>query len=90
MFTPGTPEETKTAAKERLASRFKWIDEQLAGKNYLMGEQFTVADGYLFTVTNWTVPMKIDLAPYPNLVALRQRVAARPAVQKVMKDEGLV
>jgi glutathione S-transferase len=55
-----------------------------------MGAQFTVADGYLFTVTNWAKPMNIDLTPYANLLAFRARVAARPAVQKAMKDEGLI
>ena len=90
LFNPATPDEVKAAAKERLAGRLKWIDEQLAGKQYLMGDQFTVADGYLFTVTNWAKPMNIDLTPYANLQAFRARVAARPAVQKAMKDEGLI
>jgi glutathione S-transferase len=90
LFNPATPDEVKAAAKERLAGRLKWIDEQLAGKDYLMGAQFTVADGYLFTVTNWAKPMNIDLTPYANLQAFRARVAARPAVQKAMKDEGLI
>jgi glutathione S-transferase len=90
LFNPATPDEVKAAAKERLAGRLKWIDEQLAGKQYLMGAQFTVADGYLFTVTNWAKPMNIDLTPYANLLAFRARVAARPAVQKAMKDEGLI
>ncbi|QTD45445.1 glutathione transferase GstA [Ottowia testudinis] len=90
LFNPAMPEEAKTLAKERLVSRFKWLDGELAGKTYLMGEDFTVADGYLFVVTNWTKPMNIDLSPYPHLVAFRGRVAARPAVQAAMRHEGLI
>ena len=90
LFNPASPDEVKAAAKERLATRLKWVDEQLAGKTWLMGDDFSVADGYLFTVTNWAKPMQIDLSPYPNLVAWRARVAARPAVQAAMKAEGLL
>jgi len=90
LFNPATPDEYKTIAKDKLVSRLKWIDSQLEGKAYLMGEQFSVADGYLFTVTNWAKPMNVDLAPYPNLLAYRERVAARPAVQQAMKTEGLL
>ena len=90
LFNPASPDEVKAAAKERLATRLKWVDEQLAGKTWLMGDDFGVADGYLFTVTNWAKPMQIDLSPYPNLEAWRARVAARPAVQAAMKAEGLL
>jgi len=89
LFNPATPDEYKTIARERLVSRLKWVDSQLEGKQYLMGDNFTVADGYLFTVTNWSRPMSIDLTPYPNLLAYRERVAARPAVQAAMQAEGL-
>jgi glutathione S-transferase len=90
LFKPNTPEEYKTIAKENLATRFAWLDKQLAGRDYLMGGTFTVADAYLFTVVNWTHPMKIDLAPYPNLAAFQKRVAARPKVREAMQAEGLL
>ena len=90
LFNPAMPEEAKTLGKEKLATRFKWLDGELKHKQYLMGDNFSVADGYLFTVTNWAQPMNIDLKPYPNLVAYRERVAARPAVQEAMKAEGLL
>ncbi len=90
LFNPAMPDAAKTLAKERLAGRLKWLDGEMAGKSYLMGEDFTVADGYLFVVTNWAKPMNIDLSAYPNLQAFRQRVAARPAVQAAMKHEGLI
>ena len=90
LFKPNTPEEYKAIAKENLAARFAWLDKQLAGRDYLMGSTFSVADAYLFTVVNWTLPMKIDLAPYPNLAAFQKRVAARPKVREAMQAEGLL
>ena len=90
LFRPTTPDEYKKIAKENLAGRFAWLDKQLAGKDYLMGKQFTVADAYLFTVLNWTKPTQIDLSQWPNLAAYHARVAARPKVQEAMKAEGLV
>jgi glutathione S-transferase len=90
LFVPTTHPDTKAAAIERLQSRLQWVDGELAGKQYLMGDQFTVADGYLFVVTNWGQYVGLDLAPYANLVAYRARVAARPAVIAAMKAEGLI
>ena len=90
LFNPATPEEYKPMVRERLLQRLQWVDGQLAGKQYLMGDQFTVADGYLFTVTNWTQPTKLDISGLANLAAYRERVGARPAVQAAMKAEGLL
>jgi glutathione S-transferase len=89
LFNPKMPEEGKQVYRDRLAARFQWLDGELAGKPYVMGEHFTVADAYLFVVTRWTKPMQIDLAPYPNLRAHNERVGARPAVQEALKVEGL-
>jgi len=90
LFNPAMPEEGKQIYRDRLASRFQWVDGQLAGKDYLLGDNFSVADAYLFTVSNWTKPMNIDLASFKNLLAWRERVSARPAVQEAMKAEGLL
>lgn len=90
LFTPGTPDATKAAAIERLHNRLQWVEGELAGKQYLMGDTFTVADCYLFTVTNWGQYVGVSLDAYPNLLAYRARVAARPAVQAAMKAEGLL
>ena len=90
LFNPATPEETKTMARAKLAERLKWVDGQLEGRQYLMGDQFSVADGYLFTVSNWGALVGVDVSGYANLVAFRARVAARPAVQEAMKAEGLL
>ena len=83
-------DEAKTVFRNKLHDRFKWVDEQLAGKQFLLGEQFSVADAYLFTVSNWGQLVGVDLSGYPNLVAYRARVGSRPAVQEAMKAEGLV
>jgi len=90
LFNPATPEEYKTIARDKLVSRYKWVDAQLEGKQYLTGDHFTVADGYLFTVTNWTKPTGVDISGFPNLQAWHARVGARPAVQEAMKAEGLL
>ncbi len=90
LFNPAMPDEAKTIARERLLIRLAHVDAQLAGKDYLMGSAFTLPDAYLFTVLRWTVPLKIDLAPYSNLQAFQKRMEARPAVRAAMKVEGLI
>jgi glutathione S-transferase len=90
LFKPNTPEEYKKIAKENLANRFNWMDQQLAGKDYLTGKTFTVADAYAFVLLGWTRPMQIDLARWPNLQAFHKRVAARPKVKEAMQAEGLI
>jgi glutathione S-transferase len=90
LFKPNTPEEYKKISKENLANRFDWLDKQLAGRDYLMGKAFTVADAYLFVLLNWTKFQSIDLAKWPNLSAFQARVGARPKVQEALKAEGLV
>jgi len=90
LFNPAMPEEAKKVFRDKLAARFEWVDQQLAGKDYLMGDNFSVADAYLFTVSNWTKPMNIDLSARKNVLAWRERVGARPAVQEAMKAEGLI
>jgi glutathione S-transferase len=90
LFKPATPDEYKKMARDNLAERYAYLDEKLAGKQYIMGERFTVADGYAFTVTNWARIVKVDLAPWPNVTAFMDRVRARPKVQEALKAEGLV
>ena len=90
LFNPAIPEEAKQVFRDKLAQRFEFVDGQLEGRDYLMGEHFSVADAYLFTVSNWTKPMNIDLSQRKNLLAWRERVGARPAVQEAMKVEGLL
>jgi glutathione S-transferase len=90
LFNPAMPEEAKAAYRDKLVGRYKYIDEQLEGRDYLMGEQFSVADAYLFTVTNWASRVGVDLSGFARVQAFQARVAARPAVQAAMKAEGLI
>lgn len=90
LFQPTTPPETRQAVSERLANRFDYLQSAMGSQSYLMGEQFSVADAYLFTVLNWSTYVKIDLERWPTLAAYHKRVAARPAVQAAMLEEGLI
>lgn len=90
LFNPATPAEYKTVVIDRLQSRLKWVDGELAGRQYLMGERFSVADPYLFTVTGWAPHVGVDISGLAGIAAFRARVAARPAVQAAMKEEGLL
>ena len=79
--------------EERIAylkRRYALIEKQLAGKKFLFGDQFTIADAYLFVVTNWGRGVQVDLGEFPNLLAFQKRVAERPAVRQAMVREGLI
>ena len=90
MFSPVLADDAKAFFKDRVMAKFKYVDGALAGHDYLMGKQFTVADGYLFTMLSWADRMKFDLSAMPNLLAYNARVAARPMVQQALTKEGLM
>lgn len=90
LFVKTTPDETRAERHEYLRKRYRTIEAALDGKSYLFGEQFTVADAYLFVVTSWARFVKLDLSDFPNVQAFLARVAARPAVQAAMTAEGLI
>lgn len=90
FFNPATPAEWKAMCRANLERRFGYIAEQLAGQDYLMGADFSVADAYLFTVMGWAKYIELDLSQWPALAAYQARVAARPAVVAAMKAEGLL
>jgi glutathione S-transferase len=90
FFNPALTEEWRKAVTDRLGLRFDWLARQLDGKNYLMGDRFTIADAYLFVILNWAVPSKFDMSKWPVLQDYHKRVAARPKVQEALKAEGLV
>jgi glutathione S-transferase len=89
MFSPLLSEDAKPFFRDRAMSKFKYIDGKLAGRDYLMGKQFTVADAYLFVMLSWAERMKFDLSGLSNLLAYKERVAARPKVQEALIKEGL-
>lgn len=90
LFNPATSDATRAERKDYLARRYQIIEAALAKQPFLLGEQFSVADAYLFTVTNWAAHVGLDLSGFPALQAFQVRVAARPAVQAAMKAEGLL
>lgn len=90
LFNPATAEETRKERAEYLLKRFTLVEQMLAAQPYLLGAQFSVADAYLFTVTNWASYVKLDLSAFPNLLAFQKRVAERPAVQAALQAEGLL
>ena len=89
LFNPNLSDDTKQFFRGRISDRFKWVDQQLQGRKFLLGEDFSVADAYLFTVSNWAKPMGISLDGLDNLLAFRKRVGERPAVQAALAAEGL-
>lgn len=90
LFNSKLSEETKTIAREALARRFDYLSTQLREKSYLMGDTFTVADGYLFTVLGWSRMTNVDLSKWPVLTAYVERIAKLSAVREAMKAEGLI
>jgi len=88
LFQPALSDDAKGFFRDRLAGKFKYVDEKLAGKDYLMGT-FSVADGYLYVMLRWADGMKLDLSALKNLAAYKARMAARPKVQEALKSEGL-
>jgi glutathione S-transferase len=90
LFSDATPEVTSTERKTYLHKRYNFIEKILAKQPYLLGDHFTVADAYLFTVTRWADYVKLDLSTFPSLQAFQKRVAQRPAVDAALRAEGLI
>jgi len=90
LFQPVFDDEVKGFFKTRLTAKFKYIDGALAGKDYLLGKDFSVADGYLFVMLKWAERMGLDLSGFKNLMAYKDRVGARPKVMEALTKEGLM
>jgi glutathione S-transferase len=89
LFMPNIPDDVRKMGVERLKQRLNYLSSTLTDRAYLMGE-FSVADAYLFTCLNWHNYLQLSLDAWPALLAYLKRVAERPAVQKVLKEEGLI
>lgn len=87
LFNPNSAEAQKTASVQALKGRFAYLENELGTRPYLMGDQYTVADAYLFVVLSWAGYVKLELSP--KLKTYQGRIAARPAVQAALKAEGL-
>ena len=90
LFKPTTPDAYKAIVKANLDKQFAYLDKTLAGKDYLTGKNFTVADAYLFTIMNWRQLHKMDISAYKNLATYLDRISARPKVKEAMQAEGLL
>jgi glutathione S-transferase len=90
LFNPESSAEMKQASVNALIKKFDWLTGFLGDKTFLLGNTFSVADAYLFTVLKWTRIVKIDLARWPALAAYQARIAQRPKVQAALKEEGLL
>ena len=90
LFNPATPDATRDERRAYLTRRYALVEQHLATNDYLLGRQISIADAYLFVVTNWAGPTKLDLSAFPALQAFQKRIAGRPAVQAAMVAEGLV
>jgi glutathione S-transferase len=89
LFNPAIPDDVKNFFRDRIMGKFRYTESQLADRDYLMGKQFTVADGYLYTMMRWADGHKLDLSALPHLTAFKTRVEARPKVQEALTKEGL-
>lgn len=89
LLRPGGPEDTKTSIRDKLGLRLGYVARHLASRQYLVGDHFTVADAYLYTILTWTRIAGIDLSAWPVLAAYRERIQQRPAVQAARAAEGL-
>jgi len=90
LFRPDVLPAVREERLAYLARRYALIEKQLEGRKYLLGDRFTVADAYLFTLTRWARGVKLDLSGFPNLEAFQKRVGSRKAVLEAMRAEGLI
>jgi glutathione S-transferase len=90
LIKPNIPDEYKPVARLNLDLRFDWLNKELAGRDYLVGMSFTIADAYLFTALLWADTVKMDLAKWQHLTAYRSRIGSRPKVIEALKAEGLM
>ena len=90
IFRPTTPEEYKTLSRAYIARRLAILEKQLAGNQYVLGDKFSAADAYAFTILRWSGFTKVDLTPFPSIVAYMARMEARPKVHQTLQEEGLL
>jgi glutathione S-transferase len=90
LFNPEISAEAKAAAKTVVGKKLDWLTGFLGSKTHLLGNTFTVADAYLFTVLSWGAHVGIDIKQWPVLAAYHSRIAQRPKVQQALKEEGLL
>jgi glutathione S-transferase len=90
IFKPAASEDVKTFARDAVGERFDYVNGQLGGGPFLLGETLTLPDAYLFVMAGWAEMMLGGLDRWPNVAALRQRMLQRSAVRHVLRFEGLL
>jgi len=90
LWNPASASEWKQATRDQLAKKFDYVEQQLGDRPFLTGNQFTIADAYLFVMLGWTAMHDIDIGRWPGLTAFQERAAKRPSVRQVLEFEGLV
>ncbi|GGY62051.1 glutathione S-transferase [Cellvibrio zantedeschiae] len=90
LFNAKLDASAKATLRSVLRKKYEWLETQLAQRDYLTGNEFTIADAYLFTVTGWAAHVDLSLADLPNLQAYLTRIKNRPAVKAAMQAEGLL
>lgn len=90
LFNPALPADFRPAVIDRAKLRIGVLDKHLAENNYIMGDTFSIADAYAFTILNWANPLNVDISEFKNVAAFMARVAGRPKVQDALKAEGLI
>jgi glutathione S-transferase len=88
LFYPALDERAKDVFRERLKTRFAFVDQHLSTHEYLLGQDYSIADLGLYAITGWTPRVGFDIHPYPNLIAHQARIAKRDAVREVHRIEG--
>lgn len=89
LFNPATPDAMKQIAKENIARRLAYIEDRLDDRSYLLGNDFSVADAYLYVILSWRERLGVDISNFPKVTALYERIRARPSVKEARKAEGL-
>lgn len=89
LFNPATSEQQRNQRVEQLQRRYALVEQPLQTQPFLTGPDFSIADAYLFVVSRWATPLKVDLSAFPALLAFQDRIATRPAVQAALRAEGL-
>jgi glutathione S-transferase len=89
LFRPNVDEAVRAMFKESLAKRLDYIEQRLGNTPFLLGENFTVADAYLYVTLSWRDYVGVDISAFPRLTAFYQRVRARPSVSEAYRIQGL-
>jgi glutathione S-transferase len=89
LWNPTADPKVKEYAQANLEKKLDWVNAQIAGKKFLTGDTFTIADAYLYTVINWSYFLGLGLDKWPALKEFHARVDSRPQVQAAREAEGL-